>query len=287
MKFLCNYMDKAEYRCLLSEMTGEIFGFFFEDWYNAGYFEGAYIPYSFVENGKIISNASANIMRFVQNGEEKRYIQIGTVMTRPEYRNRGLARELIQRIINDYAEYSDGFYLYGNLNAVNFYAKLGFQRLDQWRWSTECREIRKESACFVKVEETMRSGYVAALKTAVENPVFDHLNRASLQLFYTGNLENVYFQPELNAYIVYSVDKRTLYLDSVISDREVPTIEILKRINEEFDTVILGFTPRHEEQRVFSAAQYDGADDYRFFYKGDALKAIQKDKLYFPVMSHA
>ena len=32
---------------------------------------------------------------------------------------------------------------------------------------------------------------------------------------------------------------------------------------------------------------YDGEDDYRLFYRGDELEAIERDKLYFPELSHA
>ena len=64
----------------------------FESWVTGGYFEGDYIPYSFMEEGKIIANVSANKMTFLQNGVERNYIQIGTVMTDEAYRRQGLAK---------------------------------------------------------------------------------------------------------------------------------------------------------------------------------------------------
>jgi len=32
---------------------------------------------------------------------------------------------------------------------------------------------------------------------------------------------------------------------------------------------------------------YDGADDYRLFYMGEELESIEKERLYFPDLSHA
>ena len=45
MEFIKGYMDSAQYRHALNDLTQAIFGFSFETWYTAGYFEGEYIPY--------------------------------------------------------------------------------------------------------------------------------------------------------------------------------------------------------------------------------------------------
>ena len=81
IQLISNYMNDNTSRQMLNELTRKTFGFDFDGWVNGGYFEGDYIPYSFVENGKMFSNVSANRMHFMQKGVEKHYIQIGTVMT--------------------------------------------------------------------------------------------------------------------------------------------------------------------------------------------------------------
>lgn len=288
MEFVKGYMDDADYRRLLCDTTGEIFGFSFEDWYSSGFYAGEYIPYSFVNNGKLVANASANIMKMAQNGSEKLYIQIGTVMTRPEYRKQGLARELIQKILTDYEGKVDGFFLYGNLDAVGFYERLGFMQLNQWRYYLEdASAIETSEAQFKKAGERDLANYIAALNTAVVNPRMDQKNRTSLQLFYTGDLENVFYDPQLDTFAVMYMDEDTLYLDSIISATEVSVMDVLKRAGMPYKKVILGFTPAAEDAGFFTAIEYNGEDDYRFFYKGDALKEIAEEKLYFPVMSHA
>ena len=91
MEMISNYMRDDDSRHMLNKLTRKTFGFDFEGWVTNGYFEGEYIPYSLVEEGTMLSNVSANRMRVLQNGEEKFYIQIGTVMTDEDYRKRGLA----------------------------------------------------------------------------------------------------------------------------------------------------------------------------------------------------
>ena len=120
-------------RQLLNELTLKIFGFDFDGWVKGGYFEGDYIPYSFVENGKMLSNVSANRMHFLQKGVEKFYIQIGTVMTDEAFRKKGLAGRLLEHVVNEYEKDCDGIYLFGNLNACDFYLKNGFKITNQYR----------------------------------------------------------------------------------------------------------------------------------------------------------
>ena len=68
MELISNYMTDDSSRKMLNELTQKTFGFDFEGWVTQGYFEGDYIPYSFVHEGKIVSNVSANRMQFLENG---------------------------------------------------------------------------------------------------------------------------------------------------------------------------------------------------------------------------
>ena len=45
--------------------------------------------------------------------------------------------------------------------------------------------------------------------------------------------------------------------------------------------------PLAEDNAMCTPEEYDGADDYRLFYRGEKLKSIEQDKLYFPDLSHA
>ena len=126
MELISNYMTDDSSRKMLNELTQKTFGFDFEGWVQGGYFEGDYIPYSLTEGGRMLANVSANKMHFMQRGTKKNYIQIGTVMTDEDYRMRGLGRKLMEHVISIYENECDGIYLFGNLSAVEFYKKLGF-----------------------------------------------------------------------------------------------------------------------------------------------------------------
>lgn len=129
------------WRGRLNDLTRRTFRFDFEDWVSGGYYTGEYIPYSLAEDGRLLSNVSANIMRFLQDGEQRVYIQLGTVMTDEAHRGRGLARQLIERVLAQY-ENADGAYLFGNLEALDFYRKLGFEEVCERRYTLKCPVTR-------------------------------------------------------------------------------------------------------------------------------------------------
>ena len=109
--FVKDYRDDKNLRTRLNDLTDKTYGFNFKEWYEAGYWEEGYIPYSLLDGDKLIANASVSIMKMNVLGKKKNYIQIGTVMTDNEYRNKGLSRYLIEKIISEYKEKSDCIYL--------------------------------------------------------------------------------------------------------------------------------------------------------------------------------
>lgn len=134
MEFISDYMYDGEKRAMLNDLTRRTFRFDFEDWVSGGYYTGEYIPYSLAEDGRLLSNVSANIMRFLQDGEQRVYIQLGTVMTDEAHRGQGLARQLIERVLAQY-ENADGVYLFGNPEALGFYRKSGFEEVREYRYT--------------------------------------------------------------------------------------------------------------------------------------------------------
>ena len=55
-------------------------------------------------------------------------------MTDEAYRRQGLAKKLMDHVVNQYKDSCDGFYLFANLYAVDFYDKCGFSREMEYRY---------------------------------------------------------------------------------------------------------------------------------------------------------
>ena len=93
------------------------------------------MPYSVVVDGAVAANVSVNRTDFVLDGEKKRFIQLGTVMTDERYRGRGMIRRLMAEVERDCAGKADGVYLFANGTVLDFYPKFGFRRAAEVRYA--------------------------------------------------------------------------------------------------------------------------------------------------------
>lgn len=161
----------------------------------------------------------------------------------------------------------------------------------EYRSSLKKRVERlKSDRLFEKTEcenTKMQAYYRDMVRDAVANAELDQINRYGLQMFYTAGMEQVYYSRDLDCFICIELDGDVLFLNSIISRNRIDLKAILERIPVDYKELILGFTPLPEYSNLFIREEYDGGDDYRLFYLGEALESIEKDKLHFPVYSHA
>ena len=297
MELVRHYMEDDRLRAALNALTRKTFGFDFEGWFNAGGWEGDYLPYSLMDGGRMIANVSVNRMRFLQNGQERHYIQLGTVMTDKAFRRRGLASQLMRAAMDDMRGACDGFYLFGDLSALGFYDRLGFARITETRYVlredarqtlSACAARREASARFLPVDPgdaAIAARYREVLCSGAAYSAMEHLNRRSLHLFYTRSLKTVRYCPELDAFCVLGREKGETVLQSVLCAQRLPLEEILSRIDAPIDR--LGFAPEASDAVLFDAQPWDGGEDYRLFILGENLRAVQTQELCFPALSHA
>jgi len=122
---VCNDTKK---RNSFIKLAKSVFGLDFEPWYNSGYWTTDYIPHVLLDGEVVVANVSVNIINILHDGQEKRYVQLGTIMTAPEYRNCGLSRWLMEKIIDEWQDKCDCMYLYANDSVIDFYPKFGFEK---------------------------------------------------------------------------------------------------------------------------------------------------------------
>lgn len=311
MRLIRDYMQDAAARAALGALTQAAFGFDFEARAARGFCaHGAYVPYSFEEDGRILSNVSVNRMEFCLNGEKRRWLQLGTVATREDMRGRGLARRLVEIALADSMDGCDGVYLFANPEAAGFYEKCGFTRGIEYRSfpraeaylntdarlssmrerGDSCAEARLDTgARFVPVnpgDERALAAYQRAVHETEPYAALWQENGFGLAMFYTMNAENAYYCPALDAHAV--VEDGSL---NAVFARNMPLLRaVLAALaaseNVETPTVI-GFTPRPEDADACVREPWDGGDDYRLYGRGRVLEEIAANRLCFPALSHA
>ena len=279
MRLIRDYMQNAAARAALGALTQAAFGFDFEAWVARGFCaRGAYVPYSFEEDGRILSNVSVNRMEFCLNGEKRRWLQLGTVATREDMRGRGLARRLVEIALADSMDGCDGVYLFANPEAAGFYEKCGFARGIEYRSFPRAEACSDTNARFVPVnpkDERALAAYQRAVRETEPYAALWQENGFGLAMFYTMNAENAYYCPELDAYAVVEDG----CLNAVFARNMPPLRAVLAALaaseNVETPTVI-GFTPRSEDADACVREMWDGV-----------LEEIAANRLCFPALSHA
>ncbi len=280
------YRDNCVLRGSFNTLAGEVFGLNFEPWFQNGYWKEQYIPYSMINEGKVIANASANVMRFIEDGDEKKYIQIGTVMTHEYYRNQGLARFLMEKIIDDYVNEVDGIYLFGSDSVINFYPKFGFEKCTEFQYLKKVVNYYEMEAVMISMEN--RDEW-ERLENVVENGVsysaFEMTNDKELVMFYIINFMRtcVYYIRSIDTYVIAEIKGETLIIHSVYSDRMVDLNKVIKSFGKTIRMVILEFKPYDVEE--FDMQEFH-REDSTLFAIGKDFQLFEERKLIFPYLTH-
>lgn len=285
-KFVVNYKENSVLRQSFNELTKKTYGFHFEDWYQNGYWTEKYIPYSFAEGEKIISNVSVNKMGFVVNGENKNFIQLGTVMTDRDYRGQGLSRKLIEMIITEWKDKVDGIYLFANDNVLNFYPKFGFRESKEYQCKYKVKNIEGKEK-YIKVnmkEEETRNKFIRANLDSIPNARLA-VNNIGLITFYTTSFmcDSVYFLPEENCYVIADRKEDNVFIHQIISNEKVDISNVIQSFGNN-KQVVLGFTPLDTSEFIVSERN---EEDSTLFIFGNELAMIERELLMFPTLSHA
>lgn len=143
--FAKDYKDKEVLRNSFFELAASTFGIDFNDWYRKGAWTDRYIPYSFIDKERVIANVSVNLLNLIIHGERKSAVQIGTVMTHPDYRGKGLSSSLMHTVLEEYENCYDFLYLFANDEVLNFYPKFGFTAVQEHLYSVDSLPIQAVS----------------------------------------------------------------------------------------------------------------------------------------------
>jgi len=282
MKLIKNYRTDDVLRRSFNELAVNMFGINFEDWYQNGFWNDKYIPYAIVFNNQVLANVSVNIMDIKTNCKVNHYVQLGTVMTKEEYRNKGFIRQLMYEIENDFADF-DGMYLFANDAVVDFYPKFGFTAVKEYQYS---KAVKIENSATIKYTPMHSKKQWSQLVKAINNSSFrgqfDMINNSDLIMFYISSFmqDSVYYNEKLSAYVVADIEDRRLFIHNIFADGQVELDEIIKSFGCDIEKVTLGFTPLDTEG--FECLEIN-EDDTTTFVKGFNFNK----KVMFPTLSHA
>ena len=307
--FIKNYRDNDALRASFNRLAQATFGLTFEDWYQNGHWREHYIPYSMVKDGEVVANVSVNHMEMLVDGEQKLFLQLGTVMTAKDHRNQGLIRKIMEEIEKDYAGKVDGMHLFANDSVLDFYPKFGFRKAREYQYSkvlnktngsAENRASEKElimqkadGECGIPTMQPVVMNTKDAwdtLENAIRKNTFhsrlDMVNYSELYMFYVTQFmqENVYYDKSMDAYAIAEIEEGELLLHAVFTSRKIDLDDVIKAFGNDIDKVILGFAPT--DTTGYDCAELQ-EDDTTLFVKGEGTVGFDERKFMFPTLSHA
>jgi GNAT superfamily N-acetyltransferase len=277
LTFICDYKDNNEYRKSFNQLSALVFGLDFEEWYQKGFWNDRYICHSILKDNKVVANVSVSKMDLIINGLNKKAIQIGTVMTLPQYRGRGLSRWLMRHVLGMYESDCDIFFLFANKSVLEYYPKFGFSAVSESRFTVKLEPISIMEACLRKLNCSQEDD-LELIKRMVRSrrPVserFGAKNSLGIFMFYALNVfpECLYYSPEDDAVVVFRHKGQTLHLYDVVSQGDVHFDGLISRIaNEDTQNVRFYFTPdRFTEHAMYEPM--DNEEDILFVKPGDIL----------------
>ena len=286
--FLTNYQHDNKYRAAFNQLSKNVFCLSFEVWYQSGYWREKYIPYTLFKGEKAVANVSVNIMDFIALGKQQRYLQLGTIMTDENYRNKNLSWFLMDRVFEEWNQKCDFIYLFANGTVLDFYPKFGFRRASEYFYYKKII-TPGGNRNYEKLDMNVQSNrdklydYVKTTKPCAKLAMNEN---ADLVMFYciTVHKDNVYYIQSLDAFVVAEFNNDQLHLLGIFSKNQINLDMVISELSHSsVKEVLLGFTPEHSDS--YDIKQIEN-DDY-LFIQDNKTAIFDENKLMFPLLSHA
>lgn len=286
MNIIHGYRDDKALRDSFNQLAEQTFGLNFEGWYQNGFWGDNYDPHSLLLDGKVISNVSVNRTDLVIGGKRYRILQLGTVMTDPEYRCRGYGRAIMEYIEQEYADV-DGIYLFGNDGVVDYYPRFGFRPGMEYA----CRKAVSQSGESRAEQVVMDNADAwAKLTAAMEKSTFREgcrmVDNPGLIFFYVSQFmqEAVYYIDSLDAWVIAEPEEGCLTIHNIFADSSVTIDDVAAAFGAAVKEIVLGFAPECAEGWEITELR---EEDCNFFVRGAVFGEFEERKLRIPSLSHA
>ncbi|AJQ27946.1 hypothetical protein JBW_02602 [Pelosinus fermentans JBW45] len=286
--YASDYKDNDVLRGGFNRLTKQTYGFDFEQWYQDGYWGNSYIPHSVLDGEMLVANVSISIINFSVLEKNKRYIQIGTVMTDQRYRNQGLSRFLMEKIIDQWEENCDLIYLFANDSVIDFYPKFGFSPINEYQYYKQATYIKHSFNVIpldMSVDKNRQLVFAKALQAASLSKIAMQSNASLIMFYLTSFMKNhVYYIEEIDTVAVAEYDENILCIHDVFGRQDVLEEVVNIMLTENVQKVILGFSPCNDTSYNIELLK---EEDTTLFVKGNDMKIFSDNKIRFPILSHA
>lgn len=224
------YWGDSQARSAFKQFILGIHGLDFGAWETAGYWDDAYTPFSFFDGETVVASVCIYLLDAVVDGHPTRLVQISGVGTLPQWRRRGLNRELTEIGLDWARDKYTGLFLFADTDAIPFYERCGFRPLDEFVESVKVPSVPHRGGA-VRLDCEDRDDldriYELARRRAPVSNSFSVLNAKLVMFHVLYRLRNsVYEIPELGCIVFLQRHNGCLKLLDVLGER-IPSLEEL------------------------------------------------------------
>ncbi|MBC2330278.1 GNAT family N-acetyltransferase [Listeria swaminathanii] len=288
-EMISDYKENKLYRDSFNKLAESTFDINFEEWFHKGFWNDKYVCYSYIDNNEVIANVSINKMSLIYQGEDYSALQIGTVMTHPDYRGQGLAKKLLDHVIAKYETQYDFLYLFANDSVLDFYPKFGFERVEESSFTVDASSLKRKSAHLKKLNPDNKTDFQLISRIVSERAplsnILDVKDSEDLLMFYVliALKNELYYIEEIDAIVLMEQEDTDLYVLDILSTKKLDVVEVLSYlVTKKIETMHLLFTP--EKSSYIDAAHIIETEDM-LFVRPNVLTS--EPYFLFPATSHA
>lgn len=230
-EFRTDYWHDSVARAAFIRFIEKIHRVNFTLWEATGYWDNLYRPFSLFQGEELISNVCIYSMAAVVNGRRCQVAQVSGVGTLPEWRKRGLNRELTTLAI-EWARHDHAFaFLFADDDAIPFYRKCGFRPVRDHAERVGANAITPRAGLvkmdLVKSQEQRDLLFAMAQEREMISNRFGNITPRLVMYHALYGLRNcAYHLGELGVFLFMKrTEKRTIVFDIIGSD--IPPFEIL------------------------------------------------------------
>jgi len=263
------------YTVAYDELIKEVFNFSFQPWVERRLWDERYESYSFIKNGKMLSNVSIYKTDMLINCQPVRAHQFGAVATRADERGKGLSRQLMEYVLEKYPNIP--VFLGANQNVTNFYPLFGFKPVQTFRPIIDI-EINNPTREWIKCHPDDDVIQKALYRETVYSDILDSINTQPVkfcQMLTNPRFKNnIWFSPSHELVVVARQEKQSLFISDVISQKPIRFESLaqglpftgVKHVEFEFNPDWMGVNPEWKplDEPYFIKGNWNLPEHFRF-----------------------
>jgi GNAT superfamily N-acetyltransferase len=220
-----------------------------EDFYQRGFWNPSYRPYTFFDGDKAVANVSMFTMPLMIKQKTTRVAAIQSVMTDPDYRGKGLMKQLMKKMLKDIdREFETAMLL---TSSPELYIPFGFRQAEEHYFVAPWEHHPKQGEFAARKLDFFDGQHVHMIREAFRHhrPVsylfapLSHESSFYLNMYSPYYRQKLYYLDKIDVILVYEVDGETLKLYDCVG-KELPTLEELcSQIPVPFSRIECYFSP--------------------------------------------